>query len=42
MYFWKDNEANNVKSISKELIRNEVNKNGRNLLGIQKSSSFIE
>lgn len=41
MYFWKDNEANNVKGISKELFRNEAIKKGRNILGIQKSSSFI-
>ena len=40
MYFWKNNSDNNAKNMRKELHSRD---NGeRNLLGLQKSSSFLE
>lgn len=39
MYFWKNNSDNNARSIRKELQSNE--RGERNLLGLQKSSSFL-
>jgi hypothetical protein len=42
MYFWKDNKDNNFKSISKELFKNTTNSRQRNLLGLQKSSTFVD
>lgn len=40
MYFWKNNTDNNAKNMRKELHSRD---NGeRNLLGLQKSSSFLE
>lgn len=40
MYFWKDNQDNNFKSISKELFKQDNRQ--RNLLGLQKSSTFLD
>lgn len=42
MYFWKDNEDNNVKNITKELFKKETQTNERTLLGLQKSSFLVE
>lgn len=40
MYFWKTNADNNARNMRKELHSND--KGERNLLGLQKSSSFLE
>jgi len=40
MYFWKNNTDNNAKNMRKELHSRD--KGERNLLGLQKSSSFLE
>ena len=40
MYFWKDNADNNARNMRKELHSND--RGERNLLGLQKSSSFLE
>ena len=41
MYLWKQNIDNNVKNIRKELLQ-KVEPTERNLLGLQKSSSFLD
>jgi hypothetical protein len=40
MYFWKNNTDNNAKNMRKELHSRDSGE--RNLLGLQKSSSFLE
>ena len=41
MYFWKTNSDNNAKNIRKELFSGQE-AGERNILGVQKSSSFLE
>ena len=40
MYFWKTNADNNARNMRKELHSND--RGERNLLGLQKYSSFLE
>ena len=42
MYFWKDNPDNNVKSFQHELFQRTESKGQRNLLGLQKESTFLD
>lgn len=42
MYFWKDNAENNAKNLKKQLFYRNNNTGERNLLGLQKSSTFID
>ena len=42
MYFWKDNPDNNVKAFQHELFQRHESKSQRNLLGLQKESTFLD